>query len=136
MLNRWNLCRQKTQMGSSMRTSVTHTACFLTALVVAAGTTRAAATPLTPFRYEAQAQRHCPADTVVWLDFRKGSITSNGKLGTRRATREASCVGRKRAAAAIAARCLDCVRTVQTNFGIIVSRAPKSARQVQSAHLA
>ena len=26
---------------------------------------------LTPFRYEAQAQRHCPADTVVWLDFRK-----------------------------------------------------------------
>ena len=32
----------------------------------------AAATPLTPFRYEAQAQRHCPADTVVWLDFRKG----------------------------------------------------------------
>lgn len=31
----------------------------------------AAAQPLTPFRYEAQAQRHCPGDTVVWLDFRK-----------------------------------------------------------------
>lgn len=31
-----------------------------------------AATPLTPFRYEAQAQRHCPHDQVVWLDFRKG----------------------------------------------------------------
>lgn len=46
--------------------------CLLTALAVAAGTTNAAATPLTPFRYEAQAQRHCPADTVVWLDFRKG----------------------------------------------------------------
>jgi hypothetical protein len=29
------------------------------------------ALPLTPFRYEAQAQRHCPGDTVVWLDFRK-----------------------------------------------------------------
>jgi hypothetical protein len=28
--------------------------------------------PLSPFRYQAQAQRHCPADTVVWLDFRKG----------------------------------------------------------------
>lgn len=28
------------------------------------------AVPLTPFRYEAQAQRHCPGDTVVWLDFR------------------------------------------------------------------
>ena len=26
------------------------------------------ALPLTPFRYEAQAQRHCPGDTVVWLD--------------------------------------------------------------------
>jgi hypothetical protein len=31
----------------------------------------AAALPLTPFRFEAQAQRHCPGDTVVWLDFRK-----------------------------------------------------------------
>jgi hypothetical protein len=31
----------------------------------------AAAQPLTPFRYEAQAQRHCPNDTVVWLDFRR-----------------------------------------------------------------
>jgi hypothetical protein len=30
-----------------------------------------AATPLSPFRYEAQAQRHCPHDAVVWLDFRK-----------------------------------------------------------------
>jgi hypothetical protein len=43
----------------------------LTAFVVGhAGS--AAADPLTPFRYEAQAQRHCPADVVVWLDFRKG----------------------------------------------------------------
>jgi len=31
----------------------------------------AAALPLTVFRYEAQAQRHCPDDTIVWLDFRK-----------------------------------------------------------------
>jgi hypothetical protein len=31
----------------------------------------AEALPLTPFRGEAQAQRHCPGDTVVWLDFRK-----------------------------------------------------------------
>lgn len=31
----------------------------------------ATALPLTPFRYEAQAQRHCPDDAVVWLDFRK-----------------------------------------------------------------
>jgi hypothetical protein len=41
-------------------------------LMVTAGANIAAATPLTPFRYEAQAQRHCPGDTVVWLDFRKG----------------------------------------------------------------
>ena len=45
-------------------------ACLLTALIV--GATDAAATPLNPFRYEAQAQRHCPDDAVVWLDFRKG----------------------------------------------------------------
>ena len=39
---------------------------------VATGGTGAAALPLNPFRYEGQAQRHCPGDTVVWLDFRKG----------------------------------------------------------------
>jgi hypothetical protein len=38
--------------------------------VMAAST--ATALPLTPFRYEAQAQRYCPGDTVVWLDLRKG----------------------------------------------------------------
>ena len=26
---------------------------------------------LTPFRDESQAQRHCPGDTIVWLDFRR-----------------------------------------------------------------
>jgi hypothetical protein len=31
----------------------------------------ATALPLTSFRYEKQAQDHCPGDTVVWLDFRK-----------------------------------------------------------------
>jgi len=30
----------------------------------------ATALPLTPFRYEAQARRHCLGDTVVWLDLR------------------------------------------------------------------
>ena len=32
---------------------------------------RAAALPLSPFQYEIQAQRHCPDDVVVWLDFSK-----------------------------------------------------------------
>jgi len=30
------------------------------------------ANPLTTFRYESQAQRHCPADVIVWLDLGKG----------------------------------------------------------------
>jgi hypothetical protein len=42
---------------------------LLGAAVMVAST--ATALPLTPFRYRAQAQRHCPGDTVVWLDFRK-----------------------------------------------------------------
>lgn len=58
--------------GVTMRNSLKRTAGLLTVLMVAGGANRASATPLTPFRYEAQAQRHCPADTVVWLDFRKG----------------------------------------------------------------
>lgn len=35
------------------------------------GATGTAASALTPFRSEDQAQRHCPTDTVVWLDFKK-----------------------------------------------------------------
>ncbi|MHC1944099.1 MULTISPECIES: hypothetical protein [Bradyrhizobium] len=38
-----------------------------------------AALPLTPFRYEAQAQRHCPGDSVVWLDFRRGRYYLKGQ---------------------------------------------------------
>jgi hypothetical protein len=49
-------------------------------LLIAAGMAGSAvAVPLTPFRYEDQAQRHCPADTVVWLDFRKGIYYSRGQ---------------------------------------------------------
>lgn len=55
-----------------MRIALTCATCLLTALVVADYASNAAATPLSPFRYEAQAQRHCPVGTVVWLDFRKG----------------------------------------------------------------
>jgi hypothetical protein len=45
---------------------------LIAVLVAACSATGAFAIPLTPFRYESQAQRHCPADVVVWLDFRKG----------------------------------------------------------------
>lgn len=44
----------------------------IAALIMACGATCAFAIPLTPFGSEAQAQRHCPGDAVVWLDFRKG----------------------------------------------------------------
>ena len=54
-----------------MRISLICTVCLLTAVGVTAELINATAIPLTPFRYEAQAQRHCPGDTVVWLDFRK-----------------------------------------------------------------
>jgi hypothetical protein len=55
-----------------MYISLMRAAYLSTALIIAAaGTARVATTPLTPFRYEAQAQRHCPHDVVVWLDFKK-----------------------------------------------------------------
>lgn len=38
-----------------------------------------AALPLTIFRYQDQAQRHCPSDTVVWLDFAKRTYYSRGQ---------------------------------------------------------
>jgi hypothetical protein len=40
--------------------------------MIAVSVTSASAIPLTPFGSEAQAQRHCPGDAVMWLDFRKG----------------------------------------------------------------
>jgi len=44
----------------------------MTAVILAGCLNQAAARPLSPYRYEAQAQRHCPDDTVVWLDFSRG----------------------------------------------------------------
>jgi hypothetical protein len=34
---------------------------------------------LTPFRYESQAQRHCPGDAVVWLDFGRERYYTKGQ---------------------------------------------------------
>ena len=44
----------------------------IASLIVICGVASAFAIPLTPFRYELQAQRHCPADVIVWLDLGKG----------------------------------------------------------------
>jgi hypothetical protein len=48
-------------------------------MLAGAGGAEVSATPLTPFRYEAQAQRHCPHDRVVWLDFSKGVYYAKGQ---------------------------------------------------------
>lgn len=48
-------------------------------MMLDAGMAQVSATPLTPFRYEAQAQRHCPGDKVVWLDFKKGVYYRKGQ---------------------------------------------------------
>jgi hypothetical protein len=62
-----------------MQTLLARTTSLLTTLIVAAGASSAAATPLTPFRYEGQAQRHCPNDAVVWLDFSRGVYYLKGQ---------------------------------------------------------
>ena len=46
--------------------------CALIAVMLITAPRPALALPLTPFRYQEQAQRHCPDDEVVWLDFRAG----------------------------------------------------------------
>ena len=51
----------------------------LAVLTAAAGARDARAIPLTPFRSEAQAQRYCPLDVVVWLDFAKGIYYAKGQ---------------------------------------------------------
>jgi hypothetical protein len=55
-----------------MRSFRVWTAGVIAASIMACGVAAAFANPLTPFRYESQAQRHCPADVVVWLDLGKG----------------------------------------------------------------
>jgi hypothetical protein len=59
-------------IGSMQNFRLRATSVIITSLIVACGVTCAFALPLTPFRYESQAQRHCPADVVVWLDLGKG----------------------------------------------------------------
>jgi hypothetical protein len=83
-------------------------ASVITALLVGCGVTCAFAIPLTPFRYESQAQRHCPADVIVWLDLRKGIYYSKRQRWYGRGFTGVSCARRKLAPADIAARFLGC----------------------------
>ena len=47
--------------------------------IIACAPHSAIAQSLTPFRYESQAQRHCPWDTIVWLDFKRGRYYLKGQ---------------------------------------------------------
>jgi hypothetical protein len=62
-----------------MRSVYTLTISLRAVLVLTCCATQAAATPLTPFRYEAQAQRHCPGEPVVWLDLPRGVYYLKGQ---------------------------------------------------------
>ena len=52
---------------------------LLAASIVLCAADSAEALPLTYFRYEAQAQRHCPNDSVVWLDLGKARYYLKGQ---------------------------------------------------------
>jgi hypothetical protein len=62
-----------------MRAQILPVTICLAVLTAAAGVREARAIPLTPFRSEAQAQRYCPSDVVVWLDFAKGVYYRRGQ---------------------------------------------------------
>ena len=47
--------------------------------IISCASHSAIAQSLTPFRYEAQAQRHCPKDMIVWLDFRRARYYLKGQ---------------------------------------------------------
>jgi hypothetical protein len=47
--------------------------------IISCASHSAMAQSLTPFRYEAQAQRHCPGDTIVWLDFGRARYYLKGQ---------------------------------------------------------
>lgn len=53
--------------------------CSAALLILSSGASAAIAQALTPFRYESQAQRHCPGEAVVWLDFGRERYYSKGQ---------------------------------------------------------
>jgi hypothetical protein len=71
-LNRCDLFPRSKAGDLSMLRFRLRAAGVIAASVIAYSADNAFANPLTPFRYEAQAQRHCPTDVVVWLDLGKG----------------------------------------------------------------
>ncbi|WP_426434567.1 hypothetical protein [Bradyrhizobium genosp. P] len=56
-----------------------YAASLATGLLLSLLASDAVAQMMTPFRYQDQAQRHCPADEVVWLDFAKRKYYLNSQ---------------------------------------------------------
>lgn len=65
-------------MGEQWRLSWS-TVVLAAVLLIAAGPREAAASPLSLFRGEDVAQRHCPTDEVVWLDLKKRTYYLKGQ---------------------------------------------------------
>jgi hypothetical protein len=63
--------------GHGMRVSAYGYSAFFAFFVCASCSVMAL--PLTVFRSESQAQRHCPGDTIVWLDFKAGRYYQKGQ---------------------------------------------------------
>lgn len=62
-----------------MRGHLADSTILVATLLALGGAGFAHAQSLTPFRNEAQAQRYCPDDVVVWLDFAKGVYYAKGQ---------------------------------------------------------
>lgn len=62
-----------------MRGHLAGSTILLASLLALCGAGSVCAQSLTPFRNEAQAQRYCPDDVVVWLDFAKGIYYAKGQ---------------------------------------------------------
>ena len=62
-----------------MRGHLAGSTILLASLLAPGGGDFVHAQSLTPFRNEGQAQRYCPGDVVVWLDFAKGVYYAKGQ---------------------------------------------------------
>jgi hypothetical protein len=78
-------------MGTFILSCRKHAAGTAAGLIVLLSATGASAL-LTVFRYEDQAQRHCPDDVVVWLDFKKEQILPQESKALRQWLRRQLCM--------------------------------------------
>src|SRR6266851_2962991 len=118
-----------------MQNSLMRAGYLLTALIIAGGPTHVAATPLNPFRYEAQAQRHWLTTPWSGSISRKRFTISKNRGDTDRAALEVLSVRARRAAAASIARCLGFVGTHDRPRSKRCACWAAIARQIAGSHL-